>query len=233
MVKSMIISLIWLSSGLVFLLLASASQAFSPVASKVRFANQVASSGNVNVMPDAQRENHGIHQPFQTPANSNWHGKSTTSLYGGLFGGKSDGKQESQSQSSEADSALPTRVLEIPVSSLKQGGLRFSLGLHLVGLQDKGTWRPNESSSNQLDVFFKDNSAMFSIVLKADAICVDRYGQPSLMYMLQESVLLHGVLDELNELAFGGDIELQNRLLQLEQPDSIETARSTLPARAA
>ena len=51
--------------------------------------------------------------------------------------------------------------------------------------------------------------------------------------MLQESVVLHKVLDELNELAFTTEVEKENRLFQLEDLNAIEEARSTLPARQA
>mmetsp|Transcript_14679 Transcript_14679/g.31901 ORF Transcript_14679/g.31901 Transcript_14679/m.31901 type:complete len:209 (+) Transcript_14679:85-711(+) len=155
-----------------------------------------------------------------------------TSLNGGLFGGKTENNEEPPG--SQTDPSVPTRVLEIPVSSLKKGGLRFTLGLHLVGLQDKGTWRPNQASDNVIEMYFKDQSAMFSLVLEDDAIRVDRYGKPSLAYVLQESVVLHSVLAELKALAFEGEIEDASRLLQLEEPrDAIEKAIATLPARKA
>ena len=144
-----------------------------------------------------------------------------------LFGSN---KEESQ----QTDLSKPTRVLKIPVASLKQGGLRFSLGLYLIGLQDGGMWRANEASSTILDMYYKDNSAMFQIVLKANAINVDRYGQPSLAYVLQESLVLHSVLDEINKLCNDlDDIKTENRLIQLENADAIEKARATLPARKA
>jgi hypothetical protein len=82
--------------------------------------------------------------------------------------------------------------------------------------------------------FIKDNSAMFQITIDDDAIRVDRNGKPSLQYLLQESVVLHGVLDELNTLCFDGEIAVENRLLQLKEPgDAIEKARMILPARRA
>ncbi len=64
---------------------------------------------------------------------------------------------------------------------------------------------------------------------------VDRYGEkPSLQYMLQESVMLHGLLDELNSLAFEvDDIEEEKRLIRLLENDAIERAREKLPARPA
>jgi hypothetical protein len=137
-------------------------------------------------------------------------------------------------------SALPIRVMEIPVKSIKRGGLRFVLGLHLVGLQDSnnkvsGIWKPNEATDNTLDMYYKDNSAMFKIILNDNAILVERYSNPvpSLAYLLQESVVLHGVLDELTILSSDrNNIEASNRLLQLHDPnDALEIARARLPAR--
>lgn len=148
--------------------------------------------------------------------------KSLRTLNNGLFG--RDDNDEDLSG---------TRVLEIPVQSLKQGGLRFTLGLTLIGLQDKGMWKATQTSDNKLDVYFQDNSAMFQVVLEHNLIRVDRYGQPSLVYVLQESLVLHKMLDELNTLCIEGDIEPENRLLQLEDPGAIEKARDTLPARKA
>ncbi|KAL7536278.1 hypothetical protein ACHAXR_007044 [Thalassiosira sp. AJA248-18] len=206
------ISVTWLTGGLLYLLLLSAgSHAFVPSTELHSPSRKIA-----------------IQQPFRNPCQR----LQKTSLNGDLFG---LGKKENEEKSPQSDDAsVPTRVLEIPVQSIKQGGLRFTLGLHLVGLQDKGTWKPNEASANVLDMYFKDNSAMFSLVLNDDAIIVDRYGKPSLAYVLQESLVLHNILDELNELCFSGDIEAENRLLRLEEPgDAIEKARSTLPARSA
>lgn len=155
------------------------------------------------------------------------------SLAAGLFGKKAE---EPSSSSSQSDASTPTQVFSIPVQSIKPGGLRFALGLHLIGLQntpDKGSWQANQASDTVLDMKFRDGSAMFSISLGDEGISVSRYGQPSLPYLLQESVILHSVLDEINSLANEGDIEEENRLLKLQDQDSIEEVRSTLPARKA
>ena len=107
-----------------------------------------------------------------------------------------------------------------PCRSLGQEWLIVSReGLTLIGLQDKGMWKATQTSDNKLDVYFQDNSAMFQVVLEHNLIRVDRYGQPSLAY--------------LNNLCIEGDIESENRLLQLEDPGAIEKARDTLPARKA
>ena len=153
----------------------------------------------------------------------------------GLFGGK---KTEDPSPNNSSDAPLPNRIIEIPVSSLKKGVLRFTLGLYLIGLQntpDTGSWTANQASDTALDMYFRDGSAKFSVVSEDSAIAVDRYGQPSLPYLLQESVILHCVLDEIRTLAFDETIEKENRLLQFidESGDAIEKARAVLPARQA
>jgi len=157
------------------------------------------------------------------------------SLAAGLFGKKAE-EPSSSSSSTQADVSTSTQVFSIPVQSIKPGGLRFALGLHLIGLQntpDKGSWQANQASDTVLDMRFRDGSAMFSISLGDEGISVSRYGQPSLPYLLQESVILHSVLDEINSLANEGDIEEENRLLKLQDQNSIEEVRSTLPARKA
>eukprot|EP00568_Trieres_chinensis_P005687 CAMPEP_0183291314 /NCGR_PEP_ID=MMETSP0160_2-20130417/781_1 /TAXON_ID=2839 ORGANISM="Odontella Sinensis, Strain Grunow 1884" /NCGR_SAMPLE_ID=MMETSP0160_2 /ASSEMBLY_ACC=CAM_ASM_000250 /LENGTH=203 /DNA_ID=CAMNT_0025452111 /DNA_START=78 /DNA_END=689 /DNA_ORIENTATION=+ len=147
-------------------------------------------------------------------------------VFGGLFG-----KKQTE------DPNAPKRIFDVPVDSIKMGGLRFALGLHLIGQQgnpEKGTWKANEASDGILDMYFKDETGMFSVAMSENSISVDRYGpRPSLQYLLQESVLLHDFLDELQTLAFeGDDIEDENRLLK-PKDGAIEKARESLPARKA
>jgi hypothetical protein len=160
-----------------------------------------------------------------------------TSLAAGLFGKKEKAETSSSSSPQPQAASIPMRLFNIPAQSIKPGGLRFTLGLHLIGLQntpDQGSWKANQASDTVLDMIFRDNSAMFSIILGDNGISVDRYGTPSLPYLLQESVILHSVLDEIYSLANGGDIEDKDRLLLLEESgDAIEEARSTLPAKKA
>lgn len=178
---------------------------------------------------------------FQSGRNLLPHGRSNslaqsrrdTSLAAGLFGKK----EQEEPISSQAAAPVPTRLFKIPAQAIKPGGLRVVLGFHLIGLQntpDQGSWKANQSSDTVLDMVFRDNSAMFSITLGEDGISVDRYGTPSLPYLLQESVILHSVLDEISSIANEGDIDVKDRLLQLDESgDAIEEARSTLPARKA
>ena len=135
------------------------------------------------------------------------------------------------------EEADPNRTLlfEIPVQSIKIGSLRLALGLFLVGKQNtpsQNSWRANQASESTLHMIFGDQTAMISITLKPNAIVVNRHtdGRPaSLVYQLQESVLLHGILTELEEIAFGEEGG-ESRLIELEKTD-IEKARSTLPTK--
>jgi hypothetical protein len=147
-----------------------------------------------------------------------------------LFGGVAGGQQEKQG---------PKTVIDLQADTVKVGALRFFLQIFLVGEQNnpvKGAWVLNNNDENQsINMYYKDGSGMFSVALNESSIKVQRYGErPSMEYMLQESVLLHGVLDELNQIAFDVDgIEEEKRLLQFPQADVIDKARETLPARKA
>jgi hypothetical protein len=107
------------------------------------------------------------------------------------------------------DATGPKTVLDVPASNVKIGALRFLLQVFLVGEQNKpepNSWFSRQGDSGDLEVFFQDGTGMFSIELQEYSIKVRRYGErPSLQYVLQESVLLHGVLDELHNVAFGVD----------------------------
>ena len=166
------IAKVWLWKLFIFLLY-SGCQAFVPSSPEMHLLHKRSQTDAQNIIQDP-------HQQYIII-------RKDTALYGGgLLGGKQeDGKNDKPDSPKDGVSEQATEVLSIPVSSLKKGGLRFALGLHLVGLQDNGTWRPNEASSNKLDMFFKDNSAMFSITLHDDKIIVSRSGKPSLMYVLQ------------------------------------------------
>ena len=155
---------------------------------------------------------------------------------GGLFG--SDGVLGNLLGNSSSNE--PKTVLEIPAKNVKIGALRFLLNIVLVGEQNKPepkSWLTKEGeSSGELQVYYQDGTAMLSIEMQEYGITMRRHGQkPSLQYQLQESVLLHTILDELENVAFGvggqeEDIEAEKRLLILRNDDAIDKARERLPA---
>lgn len=157
---------------------------------------------------------------------------SKTKLYliNNLFGNK---KQQNSN-----DPNIPKRVFDIPVSSLKLGGTRFALSLFLIGQQAtpvKGSWKVHPISDQVVDMYYVDDSAKFSMTLDETCISVDRYGSPSLQYLLQESVVLHRLLDEINAIATEGEnVAAEKRLIVfLNEKTAISDARSKLPAKPA
>jgi hypothetical protein len=155
--------------------------------------------------------------------------KTELNLIGGLFGKK---------ETEQPDPNVPTRVFDIPLSSLKLGGTRFALGLFLIGQQGtpvKGSWKVNPVSDQVLDMYYVDDSAMFSLNLDEKSISIDRYGSPSLQYLLQESLVLHRLLDEIHTIALGNEeVEETDRLIVFaDERTAIENARSKLSARPA
>jgi hypothetical protein len=114
--------------------------------------------------------------------------------------------------------------------------LSFLTNVFLVGEQNnpsEKSWLTKQADSGELQVYFRDGTAMFSIELLDSRITFTRHGEkPSLPYMLQESILIHGVLDEIQNAATVEDIEVEKRLLQVDNT-AIDGARKTLPARKA
>jgi len=172
---------------------------------------------------------------FTNPAVSLHHSPVThkTALnIGNLFGG---GEKKQQSSSG----GQGTTVVDVQAKEIKVGGLRFFLNIYLVGqcnTPEQGTWLVRQDDDGKLDLYYKDGTGMLSISMAEYEIKAERYGEkPSLKYMLNESVMLHGLLDELNALAFEvDDIEEEKRLIRLNDPgDAIELAREKLPAKPA
>lgn len=155
----------------------------------------------------------------------------STALHEGFMSNLFGGNRQQAS-----DPNVPKTVFEIPAKDVKIGALQFLIQIHMVAEGNKptqGTWFPKQNDDGGLDLYFKDGTGMCTLVVTEYMIRADRYGsKPSLQYMLQESVLLHSVLDELAKTAFDvDDIEEDKRLLRIE-PDAIDKARSALPAKA-
>lgn len=137
-----------------------------------------------------------------------------------------------RSEDLEALPAGTTRLITLPVQSIKPGGLRLFLMFYLMGLQntpEKNTWRANQGEDYVVDFRYHDQSALLSIELKDSEIIVDRVGStPSTAYMMQESVVVEGLLDELLEIENAPNVSPADRLLQLQDDNAIEKARSQL-----
>lgn len=129
-----------------------------------------------------------------------------------------------------------TRLLSIPVESIKPGGLRLFLMFYLMGMQNTpapGSWRADTQPSKEvyvLDMYYQDRTGALTLTLSEKQITIDRIGStPSTSYLMQESVIINGILEELQECATQNDIAEKDRLLLLPEPqDAIEKARDSL-----
>jgi hypothetical protein len=155
---------------------------------------------------------------------------------GNFFGGILKGKAVEAGSKDDNGGGVMT-VLDIPANVVKIGALKFYLQIFFVGEQNKpvkGSWALSQNEARgTLDMYYADGTGMFSIDLKEYGIKVQRYGQkPSLQYLLQESVLLHCMLDELTQIAFNvDDIDQDKRLLQFPDELALSKVRESLPAR--
>jgi hypothetical protein len=146
------------------------------------------------------------------------------------------GDDNNKNGDADPDLAAGTcRISTIPVRQIKPGGLRLFLMFYLMGAQntpEKGSWRADQPTTEEyiVDFFFHDRTAALSVSLVEDEITIDRVGStPSTAYMMQETVVLQGILAELQEIAFDDSVEEENRLLILPEPqDAIEKARDAL-----
>ena len=165
---------------------------------------------------------------------------STLSLFGGDGDGGNNILDNLFGGGNKQDDSV---VLELSASDLKPGPLRFLLNIYLVGEQNKpapNSWLTRQGQDDNLQIYYSDGSGMLSLDFdQPNKLRAVRYGEkPSLQYQLQESVLLHGILDELELVAFGSDdeeeeIDASKRLIQFANDKAIEEVRAKLPARQA
>jgi hypothetical protein len=144
-------------------------------------------------------------------------------------------KSKSNVEASDANGAAGTfRLVQLPVSSIKPGGLRLFLMFYLLGMQntpDKNSWKAHQPSTEEyvVDFWFHDNSAVLSVELNQNYVTIDRVGStPSTQYLMQEAVIVNGMLDELRQCATDQSVSRNDRLLVLEEDDAIEKARESL-----
>lgn len=146
----------------------------------------------------------------------------------------SDNSDDSSSQSEvveEIDGVYTgsKRIVTIPAKTMKLGGLRLYCNLYLMGVQntpEKKSWKASQSDNSEVNLRYCDLSGSIIIQFTDDGITVDRLGSsPSMKYLMHESMILNGFLDELHSIVYEGDVRDENRLLTLVESDAIEKAR--------
>jgi len=152
--------------------------------------------------------------------------------------GKNDPNGNDADQIHEDDDdeyAGATRLLTIPAKSIKPGGLRLLLMFYLMGMQntpERHAWKADQPTRDEyvVDMYYHDRTAVLTVKLTEDEITIDRIGTaPSMSYLTQESVIVDGILDELQICVSQEDIKDDDRLLLLPEPqDAIEKARESL-----
>ena len=147
------------------------------------------------------------------------------------------------------DPAAPKELFTLPIpNDIDISALLQAIGSHLVKDNSNGSsWEVNIYEKDTLHVLFKDNSAMFSIDFGValdpneyadtneynaqSSIVVERHTdgrkQASLQYMLQESIMLHSLLDAVLT------IEINDEKEKAFFSGQVEKARNALPARRA
>eukprot|EP00571_Detonula_confervacea_P011690 CAMPEP_0172313634 /NCGR_PEP_ID=MMETSP1058-20130122/20652_1 /TAXON_ID=83371 /ORGANISM="Detonula confervacea, Strain CCMP 353" /LENGTH=172 /DNA_ID=CAMNT_0013027319 /DNA_START=260 /DNA_END=778 /DNA_ORIENTATION=+ len=125
-----------------------------------------------------------------------------------------------------------TRIITVSAKTMKLGGLRLYSNLYLMGAQntpEKGSWKASQSDNSEVNLRYCDLSGSIIIQFTEDGVTVDRLGSaPSMKYLIAESMILNGLLDELNAIVFDGDVADEKRLLTLVESDSIEKARDAI-----
>ncbi|KAL7440390.1 hypothetical protein ACHAXM_007152 [Skeletonema potamos] len=125
------------------------------------------------------------------------------------------------------------RIITIPAKTMKMGGLRLYCNLYLMGVQntpEKGCWKASKSDDSEVNLRYVDLSGSIIIQFSEECITVDRLGSsPSNKYLMHESMILNGFLDELNAIVYEGDVSDENRLLTLPEPgNQLEQARGAI-----
>jgi hypothetical protein len=79
--------------------------------------------------------------------------------------------------------------------------------------------------------FMVDQSASLSVIITDWGIKVKRRGiTPSMQFMIQESILLQGLIDQLDHVLYSDEVKEGNRLLVLKYPlDGLDKARAAIP----
>lgn len=125
-------------------------------------------------------------------------------------------------------------LVSLPVESIKPGGLRLFLMLYLLGIQntpEKGTWKIDQPTTDEyvVDLYFHDQTAALMIQLAGEQVTISRMGsRPSTAYIMQETVVLDGILEELQRMATEYNVKREDRLILLKDDKDITSAREAL-----
>ena len=176
-------------------------------------------------------------QTSSRPTTTTKRPSSTSLQIGNLFGGAFGGGSNNNNNNGGGGGTSTNTIIDMP-GIAKPGALKFFMQIYIVGqtnIPAPNSWAINNNDENEsIDVYYKDGTGMFSLGIKDTGIQIDRYGsRPSLEYMLQESVMLHGILDELTQVAEVEDIEPEKRLIIFQDSEAVSKARENLPARKA
>ena len=93
----------------------------------------------------------------------------------------------------------------------------------------KNTWKADQTKDGGIDLYFHDRTGALIINFKDDGVRVGRLGSaPSMEYLAQESSMLNGMLDQLDDISDDSKIAEDDRLLCLENQDAINWVRDNL-----
>jgi hypothetical protein len=82
-----------------------------------------------------------------------------------------------------------------------------------------------------VEFWYHDHSAILSVTMSEHdkRITIDRFGsKPSTAYMMHESTIVQGILNELEQIATDQKVTPENRLLIVQPENAIDTARDAL-----
>lgn len=144
------------------------------------------------------------------------------------------GNADDNSDDEDDQVAGTFRLISLDVATIKPGGLRLFLMFYLMGMQNEPepkTWKADQPSTEQyvIDYWFHDRSAVLSIAMDRQRLTIDRVGsEPSTRYLMQESVVLQGLLTELAQCIDDDSVTVENRLLVLQDRRALEKCRNDL-----
>jgi len=124
-------------------------------------------------------------------------------------------------------------LIDLEAKSIKVGGLRLLLTLHLMGQQNtptKGTWKCNQSADGDLDMYYIDRTGALTVELDEDygIVIYSQGNHPSNAFLMQQTLLLQNLLEELDKTVNVEDVKESDRLLVLKDPNALDKARDTL-----